>query len=153
MKIEIKNYQLVQPDVLNELSMFAERNFRIATTIKIKKIVDELQPIIQDIDKYRLEVYKKYSVLDDKGNFVHPTGEDGNPDYNRTMLKEGSEEDFSSEMNELMNIDHHLSADKIKISELGNIEMSLRTLSLLEFMLEDDLSETPTNSETEVVEA
>ncbi len=89
------------------------------------KIQRSLRPILSELETFENErkaLIQRFAQPDDDGRLQIP------PDKMDEFLKE---------MNDLLDVEIDLSVSKISIEELGDTEMSVRDLLLLEFLFEE----------------
>lgn len=113
--MKIKLGQLVNS--MEPLNNLLAEKMPISTAFRLSSIVKKVQGVLEDYDKLRGELIKKYGK-DDK---IEPTDKNW--------------EKFVKEMNELLATEQTLSIDKIDKSSLSKCEMSARDLMALEFMI------------------
>lgn len=120
----MKNYEIL--DLFTGLRTLARDNSRtfpgkIAYTFS--RNLRKLQPIVEDIDRARTTVIKKYGVE------VEPEK------YN---IPEQEQEHFSNEMDALMNVEEEVSLSMIKFADIENLSFSVSEIDALTPMISEE---------------
>lgn len=102
-------------NILNKIVSF---DFPVKTAYKIKKNCEALNKQLEFINKQRNELINKY-------------GEDGKID----SKNEEAISKFTNDFNEILNIEEDININKIDISELEGIKLSISDLTNIDFMI------------------
>lgn len=85
----------------------------------IDKNMRMLEPLIQDVEKSRDEIIKKYATLDEEGNFMLNELENGMQEY--IYADDESKEKALKEVKELMETPCSVSIHQIKLSDYSDV--------------------------------
>jgi len=91
----------------------------------IARLLKAADSEIQSFNETRMNLIKKYGQKDDKGELI--TDDSGNCKIEQEHL-----EAFSNELNELVNTEVELNANKIDMNLLGDIEFTPGDMAVLE---------------------
>ena len=124
-KVKISDL-LNSTDVLQKLS---KMDLKAKLAWQVSKLLKAADAEIQSFNETRMTLIKKYGQKDDSGELV--TDDKGN-----CKITEGSVEEFSNELNELLNAEVELNVNKVKIDELGEITFTPSDMVQLEPFIE-----------------
>ena len=115
-------------DLLNSteiLQKLSQKDFKAKLAWSIARLLKAAEKEIQEFNETRLNLIKKYGEHDEGGDLI--TDENGN-----CKISPESVEQFTSELNELVNTEIEINANKIDIELLENTEFTPSDMSLLE---------------------
>jgi len=114
----MKNSEMTQ--LQQALGELINEKLPIATALKIRKIIRELTPHLEDMEAEKRKIINSYVPLDE-------TGAPSNKNNQYVFDTEENKERFLSEMTELMNLEWE-SPEHLTIEELGSITITPATL-------------------------
>lgn len=133
MSIVIKNSQLTN-DTINALNTLIESDINASVAFKLTRIIKELSSIVDDKLKMEKKILDKWVEKDEEGNPVTPVDKDGNKIEGSVNIT--SAEEFTKEMNELMEIEIVIPFDKVKFEDLNLATAKVKDLIKLDFLFE-----------------
>jgi translation initiation factor 2 alpha subunit (eIF-2alpha) len=119
--------QILRPDFQAKLKELMDKPLTMKVARKLKKTVDTVTKELAEYEELRISAIKKYAKLDKSGKVVEKDGQ--------VVFKKGGMDSFLKEHEEI--IKEKIKLEKIKISDLGDIEMSVNDMIILEPILED----------------
>lgn len=131
MPITIKNSQLNQ-DVIESLNTLIELDINASVAFKLSRIIREISSIIDDKIKMEKRILDKWSLKDESGNPVPVKDKDDNIIENAVNII--SPEDFSKDMENLMNVENEIPFEKINFEDLELKTAKVKDLMKLDFL-------------------
>lgn len=120
----MKNFEILDLFMgLRNLAGDASRTFPGKIAFAFSRNLKKLQPIVEDIDKARAEVIKKYGVE------VEPEK------YN---IPEQAQAQFSDEMDALMDVEEEVTLSMIKFTDIENLSFSVGEIDALTPMISEE---------------
>ena len=113
----IYQYALALNEALNDNDL----QMPVAVIFSIEKNKQTLMTIAQDIEKYRMDIIKKY-------------GEEVNGNYN---VPQDKIEIANKELQDLFSIEQEIKIYKFNIEDLGDIKLTSNQMNAILFMIED----------------
>ena len=113
----IYQYALTLNEVLNDNDL----QMPVAVIFSIEKNKQTLMAVAQDVEKYRMDIIKKY------GKEV-----DGNYNVSQDKI-----EIANKELQDLFSIEQEVSIYKFNIEDLGDIKLTSNQMNAILFMIED----------------
>ena len=113
----IYQYALALNEALNDNDL----QMPVAVIFSIEKNKQTLMTIAQDVEKYRMDIIKKY-------------GEEVNGNYN---VPQDKIEIANKELQDLFSIEQEIKIYKFNIEDLGNIKLTSNQMDAILFMIED----------------
>lgn len=125
--IRVKISQLVDStDILRKLS---QKDFKAKLAWSIARLLKAAETEIQSFNDTRMSLINKYGQKDENGQLI--TDEKGNCQIEHECLT-----DFSNELNELLNTEIEINANKIDIALLEDLEFTPADMAQLEPYIE-----------------
>lgn len=115
-------------DLLNStetLQKLAQKDFKAKLAWSIARLLKAAEKEIQEFNETRMNLINKYGMKDEQGELV--TDDSGNCKINPDRIN-----DFTSELNELLNTNVELTSGKIDMQLLENIEFTPSDMAILE---------------------
>lgn len=109
-------------EVLQKLS---RTDLKAKPSWKVARLLKSADVEIQEFNDTRLKLIQKYGQKDENGELV--TDADGN-----CQIIQESIAQFSSELNELLNTDVEINADRIRIEDIEHLDFTPAEMSILE---------------------
>lgn len=131
MPITIKNSQLNQ-DVIESLNTLIELDINASVAFKLSRIIREISSIVDDKIKMEKRILDKWSLKDESGNPVPVKDKDDNIIENAVNII--SPEDFSKDMENLMNVENEIPFEKINFEDLELKTAKVKDLMKLDFL-------------------
>lgn len=119
-------------DLLNStevLQKLANKELKARLAWSVSKLLKAADKEISDFNEARMNLIKKYGEKDESGELI--TDEKGN-----CKITEGSVSAFSVELNELMNTEVEINANKILIDDIGDLEFTPSEMTVLETFID-----------------
>ena len=113
----IYQYALTLNEVLNDNDL----QMPVAVIFSIEKNKQTLMAVAQDVEKYRMDIIKKY-------------GEEVDGNYN---VPQDKIEIANKELQDLFSIEQEVSIYKFNIEDLGDIKLTSNQMNAILFMIED----------------
>ncbi len=113
----IYQYALTLNEVLNDNDL----QMPVAVIFSIEKNKQTLMAVAQDVEKYRMDIIKKY-------------GEEIDGNYN---VPQDKIEIANKELQDLFSIEQEVSIYKFNIEDLGDIKLTSNQMNAILFMIED----------------
>ena len=110
-------YALTLNEVLNDNDL----QMPVAVIFSIEKNKQTLMAVAQDVEKYRMDIIKKY-------------GEEIDGNYN---VPQDKIEIANKELQDLFSIEQEVSIYKFNIEDLGDIKLTSNQMNAILFMIED----------------
>jgi hypothetical protein len=129
--MEVRNSQL-NNDTIQALNTLIELDINAVSAFKLTRIIKDISEIVELKLKMEKKILDKYSEKDSNGEFIRPLDENGNviPDAVNII----DVPSFTSEMDELMNMTHNLSHEKLNFEDLNLQTAKVKDLMKLEFL-------------------
>ena len=121
-------------DLLNStetLQKLSQKDFKAKLAWTIARVLKAAEGEIQSFNDTRMNLIKKYGEKDENGELI--TDENGNCKINPEEI-----DIFSKELNELIDSEVEINANKIKMDLLENIDFTPSDMALLEPFVEFD---------------
>ena len=113
----IYQYALTLNEALNDNDL----QMPVAVIFSIEKNKQTLMAVAQDVEKYRMDIIKKY-------------GEEVNGNYN---VPQDKIEIANKELQDLFSIEQEVNIYKFNIEDLGDIKLTSNQMNAILFMIED----------------
>jgi hypothetical protein len=118
--MNIKLSQLVNSaHVLNKI--LNSDKLPITDAYQLSKSIKKIQDELQNFDKFRIELIKKYGDETGDGNY---------------QVKPEYESNFRQEINELLNTDVEIGVNPITLESLSKVNLSAIEISLIDYLIE-----------------
>ena len=125
--IKVKILDLVNStETLQKLS---QKDFKAKLAWSIARLLKAAEKEIQEFNDTRMNLIRKYGEKDENGELI--TDDKGNCKIDNSVLNE-----FSNELNDLMNTEVEINANKIDIELLENLEFTPSDMAILEPFVE-----------------
>ena len=124
-------------DLLNStdtLQKLAQKDFKAKLAWSIARLLKSAETEIQGFNDARMNLIRKYGEKDENGQLI--TDEKDNCKIGNESITE-----FSNELNELMNSEVEINANKIKMELLENLDFTPSDMAALEPFVELDEEE------------
>ena len=121
-------------DLLNStetLQKLSQKDFKAKLAWTIARLLKSAENEIQSFNDTRMNLIKKYGEKDENGELI--TDENGNCKINQEDI-----DIFSKELNELMDSEVEINANKMKMDLLENIDFTPSDMAVLEPFVEFD---------------
>ena len=119
-------------DLLNSteaLQKLAGKELKAKLAWQVARVLKLAEKEIQDFNETRMNLIKKYGEKDENGELV--TDENNNCKINNEFIN-----DFSNELNELIESEIEINANKIKIEDIENIDFTPAEMTQLEVFID-----------------
>ena len=119
-------------DLLNSteaLQKLAGKELKAKLAWQVSRVLKLAEKEIQDFNETRMNLIKKYGEKDENGELV--TDENNNCKINNESIN-----DFSNELNELIESEIEINANKIKIEDIENIDFTPAEMTQLEVFID-----------------
>lgn len=127
--IKVKLEDLV--NATDGLKGLSQKQLKARCAYAVGKILKSADTEIQSFNETRMELIKKYGEKDENGELK--TEENGN-----VRIPPEGLNDFSKELRELLDTEVEISANKIKMDDLGEVEFTPAEMAQLENFIELD---------------
>jgi hypothetical protein len=131
MSMKVKNSQLNQ-DAIDALNNLIELDINASVAFKLTRIIKELSSIVDDKTKMEKRIFDKWIEKDENGDPVPAKDKDGNIIDGLVNLTDA--EQFSKEMESLMNTENEIPFDKINFDDLQMKTAKVKDLMKLDFL-------------------
>lgn len=131
MSMKVKNSQLNQ-DAIEALNNLIELDINASLAFKLTRVIKELSSIVDDKTKMEKRIFDKWIEKDEDGNPVPAKDKDGNIIDGLVNLTDA--EQFSKEMESLMNTENEIPFDKINFDDLQMKTAKVKDLMKLDFL-------------------
>jgi hypothetical protein len=119
--MNIKLSQLVNSvQVLNKI--FNSDKLPVTDAYRLSKSINKIQDELQNFDKFRIELIKKYGQETGDGNY---------------QVKPEFEDDFKKGMDELLNTEVEIGLNPVTLESLSKVNLSAIELSLIDYLIEE----------------
>lgn len=129
--MEVKNSQL-NNDTIQALNTLIDLDINAVSAFKLTRIIKDISEIVELKLKMEKKILEKYAEKDENGEFLRPT------DQNGVVMTEAVNiidvPSFTTEMDELMNMTHNLSHEKLNFEDLNLQTAKVKDLIKLEFL-------------------
>jgi hypothetical protein len=129
--MEVKNSQL-NNDTIQSLNTLIDLDINAVSAFKLTRIIKDISEIVELKLKMEKKILEKYAEKDENGDFVRPTDQNGNLMSEAVNILDVPS--FTNEMDELMNMTHNLSHDKLNFEDLNLQTAKVKDLIKLEFL-------------------
>ena len=119
-------------DLLNSteaLQKLAGTELKAKLAWQVGRILKAAETEIQSFNEARMNLIKKYGEKDENGELI--TDEQGN-----CKIVEGDINEFSNELNDLINSEVEISGNKIKIDDLDKVDFTPAEMAQLEILID-----------------
>ena len=107
------------------LQKLSQKDFKAKLAWSISRLLKSAENEIQGFNDTRMNLIKKYGEKDENGELI--TDENGN-----CKIEAGTVNDFNKELNELLDAEVEINANKIDFDLLGDIEFTPSDMAMLE---------------------
>ena len=121
-------------DLLNStetLQKLAQKDFKAKLAWSIARLLKAAEAEIQSFNETRMNLIKKFGEKDESGELI--TDEKGN-----CKIEPDNIEEFSKELNDLIDTEVEINANKIKMDLLENIDFTPSDMAILEPFIDMD---------------
>ena len=121
-------------DIINSteiLQKLAQQNFKAKLALSIARLLKQVEAEIQIFNTTRIDLVKKYGIKDENGELI--TDDSGN-----CTIEDNSLEVFNKELNELLNTEIEINANKIDINLLEECDFTPSEITALEPFLKEE---------------
>lgn len=125
---------LKMSDLLNAtdtLQKLSQKELKARLALQIARMLKEAEREIQNFNEIRMNLIKKYGEKDESGEII--TDDNGN-----CKIIPESVTVFSKELNELVEMEVEINANKIKLDDLDNLDFTPGEMVTLEPFLEEE---------------
>lgn len=125
---------LKMSDLLNAtdtLQKLSQKELKARLALQIARMLKEAEREIQNFNEIRMNLIKKYGEKDENGEII--TDDNGN-----CKIIPESVTVFSKELNELVEMEIEINANKIKLDDLDNLDFTPGEMVALEPFLEEE---------------
>jgi len=129
--MEVNNSQL-NNDTIQALNTLIDLDINAVSAFKLTRIIKDISEIVELKLKMEKKILDKYAEKDENGEFVRPTDQNGNLMNEAVNIIDVTS--FTSEMDELMNMKHNLSHEKLNFEDLNLQTAKVKDLIKLEFL-------------------
>ena len=130
--IIVKNKQLLDRAFQTAANSLEQYRLTVPVAYNIMRTNRHLKTALAESTEFYVATLKKYTQLDESGNFVPMKKEDGSIIPNTYVPMEGKVEELEKELQVFMNMDIEIKSFPVKISDLADIPISAATLQLLD---------------------
>ena len=126
-------------DLLNSteaLQKLAQTSLKARPAFYVSKMLKAADKEIQEFNETRMNLIKKYGEKDENGELI--TDENQN-----CKIPDAEIATFSEELNELVNTEVEINANKLKIEDLENVDFTPNDMSVLETFIDFGETEEP----------
>lgn len=113
------------------LQKLAQKDFKAKLAWSIARLLKSAEVEIQSFNEARMNLIKKYGEKDENGELV--TDENGNCKIENESINE-----FSNELNELINTEVEINANKISLDLLEDVDFTPSEIAILEPFVDID---------------
>lgn len=121
-------------DSVGSLNQLLELKLPVKTAFKLTKISRKLGGVLEAYNKVLAKLQKEHVKKDENGNPMSVEDEN-NPGIRQLIFEDPVA--FTAAYQELVELETEVSFDKLKIEELGNIEVKPTTLFQIDWLFED----------------
>jgi hypothetical protein len=126
--MKLKNFVLLDNSFVEAMKYFSKQHIPIALAFSLDKCLDDMQKEMERVNKHRNELFKKY-------------GNEKELENGEKVVQVSPENipAFTSEMNELINLEFEVPIDKkigVSLSKLANLDISPEYLNKLKMLIE-----------------
>ena len=121
-------------DLLNStdtLQKLAKKDFKAKLAWSISRLLKSAETEIQSFNETRMNLIKKYGEKDENDELI--TDDQGN-----CKISDESTLEFSNQLNELINTEVEINANKIKITDIENLDFTPIEMNMLEPFIDFD---------------
>lgn len=129
--MEVRNSQL-NNDTIQALNTLIDLDINAVSAFKLTRIIKDISEIVELKLKMEKKILDKYAQKDENGEFVRPLDQDGNFIGEAVNILDVPA--FTFEMDELMNMVHNLSHEKLNFEDLNLQTAKVKDLIKLEFL-------------------
>lgn len=129
--MEVRNSQL-NNDTIQALNTLIDLDINAVSAFKLTRIIKDISEIVELKLKIEKKILDKYAQKDENGEFVRPLDQDGNFIGEAVNILDVPA--FTFEMDELMNMVHNLSHEKLNFEDLNLQTAKVKDLIKLEFL-------------------
>lgn len=113
------------------LKGLSQKQLKARSAYAVGKILKAADAEISSFNETRMELIRKYGEKDETGELK--TDENGN-----VRIEPDDMQNFSNELRELLNTEVEISANKIKLDDIGDVEFTPAEMAQLEDFIEFD---------------
>lgn len=133
MAIKVKNAQL-NSDTIQAVNTLLDLDIAATSAFRLTRIIKELSSIVDDKIKMEKRILDKWVEKDETGNPKKPVDSNGNVMEDSVSIS--NMEEFTKEMNQLLEIENEIPYEKIKFEELKLETAKVKDLMKLEFLFD-----------------
>ncbi len=111
------------------LQKLSQKDFKAKLAWSIARLLKAAEAEIQSFNDTRMNLIRKYGEKDENGELI--TDEKGN-----CKIEQNAIESFSNELNELLNTEVEINANKIKVDQLEEVDFTPSEIVILEPFIE-----------------
>ncbi len=133
--IKVKNRSL-DAEAIKTLNELIELDISAVAAFKLAKIVKELDSIVTIKNEREVALIKKYAKTDEEGNIIEGKNSEGQIIKGTFEIQEGKGDEYSKEMEELLNLENELAFEKISVEQLNLEKISAKKIMKVDFLFE-----------------
>jgi len=131
MSIKVKNSQL-NSDTIQAINNLMDLDINAGVAFKLSRIIKEISSIVDDKVKMEQRILDKWVQKDEEGNPVLGKDESGKEIEGSVNIT--NMEEFTKEMNTLMQVDNEIPFEKINFEDLDLKTAKVKDLLKLDFL-------------------
>ena len=131
--ILVKNSQL-NNEAIEALNILIDLDINANAAFRLTRIIKEISSSVEDKLKMEKKILDKWIQKDENGVPVRPLDENNNVVEDAVNIT--NVEEFTKEMNLLMNVENNIAFDKIKFEDLNLSTAKVKDLIKLEFLFD-----------------
>jgi len=131
MSIKVKNSQL-NSDTIQAINNLMDLDINAGVAFKLSRIIKEISSIVDDKVKMEQRILDKWVQKDESGNPVLGKDESGKEIEGSVNIT--NMEEFTKEMNTLMQVDNEIPFEKINFEDLDLKTAKVKDLLKLDFL-------------------
>lgn len=124
---------LKMSDLLNAtetLQKLSQKELKAKLALSIARVLKEAEREIQNFNEIRMNLINKYGEKDDQGELI--TDDKGN-----CKIPPEGIDTFTKELNELVNTDLEINANKLKLSDIESLDFTPGDMAVLEAFIDE----------------
>ena len=111
------------------LQKLSQKEMKAKLSWQVTRLLKAADKELQEFNETRMNLIKKYGEKDENGELIKDENDN-------CHIVETSTVDFSNELNELINAEVEISANKIRIDDLENLDFTPADMGVLEVFID-----------------
>ena len=133
----IKNRQIADPATIEAINTLASAKVPARAAFVLAQNLKLIADLAQTYEKARSDLVVKYAHRNEAGELVRPVDSTGKVMEDSMKVAPDKLTDYYRELQDLLEVETELNIKKVKLSDVGNVELSVGQMSQLLWLIDE----------------